>query len=161
MRYTSPRFSSHEFNFDRVTVILGANGSGKSKLLGEIRDAVPQSSPGAKAVFIEGGRTITLTDVLQLDAKNFSQFDRLESAVAQYEKKRSRSLASRVFDALVVLEKRELQIKSAHSDEVEQWAASDRQGEYPKRKLAPLARLFELFRPPNHHRRRARAKPTS
>lgn len=145
MHYTSPRFAGHQFDFARVTVILGANGAGKSKLLAEIRDAVPQSSPNAKAVFIEGGRTITIADVLQLDAKNFNQFDRLESAVAQYEKKRSRSLASRVFDALVVLEKREQQIKSAHSDEVERWAASDRQGEYPKRKLAPLARLFELF----------------
>ncbi len=106
---------------------------------------MPQLSVGSKPVFIEGGRTITIKDVLQLDARNFSQFDRLESAIAQYENKRKVSLADRLFDALVVLEKRELHLKSTHSDLVEAWITGGKVGEYPKRRIAPLSRLFELF----------------
>lgn len=144
MNYTSPRFGNYEFRFGRINVLLGANGTGKSKVLAEIRDWIAKAG-GTKPVFIEGGRTIKLEDVLKLDAKNFQQYDRLESAIAQYERKRAKSLADRVFDALVVLEKRELQLKARHSDEVEVWAVGARSSDYPKRPPAPLGRLFELF----------------
>lgn len=124
--------------------MLGANGAGKSRILTELRDAIVKSG-GTKPVFIEGGRTIKIEDVLKLDAKNFQQYDRLESAEAQYESKRAKSLADRVFDALVVLEKRELQLKAKHSDDVEVWQSRGGLGAYPKRQRPPLSRLFDLF----------------
>lgn len=45
----------------------------------------------------------------------------------------------------MVLDKKEAQIKSDHSDAVEHWAESGREGDYPKRETPPLERLFELF----------------
>lgn len=145
MEYKSKRFGNHTFSFERVNVILGANGAGKSKLLAELRDAIPSLRAGSKPIFIEGGRTIKINDVIKLDANNFKQYDRLDSAMAQYENKRKISLADRLFDALIVLEKRELHLKSTHSDLVEAWENAGRSGDYPKRQIPPLSRLFDLF----------------
>lgn len=145
MEYISPRFNNHIFSFERINVILGANGAGKSKLLAELRDSIPKVRASSKPVFIEGGRTIKISDVLKFDVNNFQRYDRLDSAIAQYEKKRRTSLADRLFDALVILEKRELHLKSVHSDLVEAWESTGRTGDYPKRGIAPLSRLFDLF----------------
>lgn len=128
-----------------MNVILGANGSGKSQFLSELRDSIPGILGGGKAVYIEGGRTIKIADIIKLDSRNFQQYDTLETALAQYEGKRLKSLADRLFDAIVVLEKKELQLKSKHSDEVEKWNAEGRLAEFPKRPIAPLSRVFELF----------------
>jgi energy-coupling factor transporter ATP-binding protein EcfA2 len=145
MRHQSDRYGGHVFDFERVKVSLGANGAGKSKLLTEIRDHAGQITGGKKAVYIEGGRTIKIRDVLQLDHTNYGQFDRYESAINTYLNKRNQFLAERVFDALIVLDKKDAQLKSAHSDAVEKWVKSGQQGECPKRKQPPLEHLFELF----------------
>lgn len=145
MKHISQKYGNYEFVFDRVNVILGANGAGKSTFLQELKTQIPSLLPGTKAVYIEGGRTITIKDILQLDHTNVAQYDRLESALAAYEGKRVSSLASRVFDALVVLEKKGIQLKSTHSDDVESWVEGGQKTEYPKRKQPPLDRLFELF----------------
>jgi energy-coupling factor transporter ATP-binding protein EcfA2 len=145
LKHQSNRYSGYNFDFQRINVILGANGAGKSKLLTEIRDNVSQITGGKKAVYIEGGRTIKIRDVLQLDHKNFGQFDRYESAVSTYQSKRNQLLADRVFDALIVLDKKQTQQKSAHSDAVEKWVEAGQKSEYPKRKQPPLEHLFELF----------------
>lgn len=88
-----------------MNVILGVNGSGESQFLSELRDAIPGLLGGGKAVYIEGGRTIKIADVIKFDARNFQQYDKLETALSKYESKRLQSLADRVFDAIVVLEK--------------------------------------------------------
>ncbi len=145
MRHISSRFNNFEFRFDRVNVILGANGSGKSKFLNELKGSVSNLTDGGKVVYIEGGRTIKISDNLQLNHNNFSNFDSLDGAIAHYENKRAISLADRVFDALVVLDKRDIQLKSQHSDAVERWLEDGEKGECPKRKQPPLEHLFELF----------------
>lgn len=145
LKHQSLRYGGYAFDFQRVNVILGANGAGKSKLMAEIRDNVSQITGGKKAVYIEGGRTIKIRDILQLDHTNYGQFDRFESAFTTYSNKRNQLLADRVFDALIVLDKREAQLKSAHSDAVEKWAEGGHIGDYPKRKQPPLEHLFELF----------------
>ena len=145
LKFQSPRFNEFCFEFGRINVILGANGSGKSRLLQELTHAVPRILPSSKAVFIEGGRTIKLLDVLKLDATNFRHYENLESAAKQLDQKRTSSLANRVYDALVVLEKRELAIKAQHSDAVQSWYEAGCSSPYPNRVRAPLARLFELF----------------
>lgn len=145
MRHTSSRFGGFVFDFQRVNVILGANGSGKSKLLTEIKNHAGALTGGSKAVYIEGGRTIKIKDVLQFDHTNFNQFDRLDTAIAHYYNKRATSLADRVFDALVVLDKRDAHMKSQHSDAVSRWIADGQKDECPRRSQPPLEHLFELF----------------
>ena len=138
MKHTSPRYANFQFSFSRVNVVLGANGAGKSKLLTELKDSAPALMDGAKAVYIEGGRTIRIRDVLQLDHMNVSQFDRMESALAHYTNKRATSLADRVFDALVVLDKRDAQVKTQHSDAVAEWSKGGYVGPCPQRPQPPL-----------------------
>jgi ABC-type lipoprotein export system ATPase subunit len=145
MKHTSARYANHTFDFERVNVILGANGSGKSKLLTEIKDQASALTGGFKAVYIEGGRTIKIKDVLQLDHTNVGQFDRYESALTHYYNKRSTSLADRVFDSLVVLDKRDANLKSQHSDAVDKWISDGQKGDVPRRSQPPLEHLFELF----------------
>lgn len=145
MRHTSNRYNSKVFDFGRVNIFLGANGSGKSKLLAEIRDNATDLTGGSRAVYIEGGRTIKITDVLQLDHRNVAQYDRLDSALAHYLNKRSQSLADRVFDALIVLDKKDSQLKAQHSDAVEAWRLAGCKTECPPRVKPPLEKLFELF----------------
>ena len=145
MKHTSPRYTNFQFTFGRINVILGANGAGKSKFLTELKDSVAVLTDGAKAVYIEGGRTIKIKDVLQLDHTNVVQFERMDSALAHYANKRATSLADRVFDALVVLDKRDTQVKSHHSDSVAQWSKDGQIGPCPTRAQPPLEHLFELF----------------
>jgi energy-coupling factor transporter ATP-binding protein EcfA2 len=145
MKHISPRYASIQFAFERINVILGANGAGKSKFLTELKDSVGVLTNGAKAVYIEGGRTIKIKDVLQLDHTNVGQFERMDSALAHYANKRATSLADRVFDALVVLDKRDTQVKSHHSDSVAQWIKDGQTGPCPQRAQPPLDHLFELF----------------
>lgn len=143
MKHVSERHAGFEFEFKRTNVILGANGSGKSKLLEEIKLAA--AAQGSKVVYIEGGRAIKLQDVLKLNAANVNQFDRLDLAIRQYEKKRPTSLSDRIFDALMVLDKLGTQMKATHSDDVAHWMDGGQSGECPKRGQPPLERLFELF----------------
>lgn len=145
MKHSSARYANYTFDFQRVNVILGANGSGKSKLLTEIKDQATALTGGFKAVYIEGGRTIKIKDILQVDHTNFGQFDRYESALAHYNNKRSTSLADRVFDSLVVLDKRDANLKSQHSDAVDKWISDGQMGNVPRRSQPPLEHLFELF----------------
>ncbi|MCD9124933.1 AAA family ATPase [Luteimonas fraxinea] len=114
-------------------------------LLGEIKQAAHELTGGKRAVYIEGGRTIKITDVLQLDHRNVAQYDRLESALAHYLSKRTESLADRVFDALIVLDKKDAKLKAEHSDAVESWRVGGYVGECPQRVKPPLENLFELF----------------
>lgn len=145
MKHRSIKFNNFEFDFTRVNVILGANGAGKSSFLNEIKSQIGPVTTGGKAVFIEGGRTIKIMDVLQLDHRNVQHYDRLESALVAYEGKRSLSLADRVFDALVVLEKKGLLLKANHSDKVDTWLTQGRVGDPPVRSVPPMDKLFELF----------------
>ena len=145
MKHTSPRYANFAFTFERINVILGANGAGKSKFLTELKDSVSSLTDGARAVYIEGGRTIKIKDVLQLDHTNVGQYERMDSALAHYANKRAVSLADRVFDALVVLDKRDTEVKSQHSDAVDRWIKDGHVGSCPSRAQPPLDHLFELF----------------
>jgi ABC-type lipoprotein export system ATPase subunit len=144
MEYISQKYDGYKFDFSGVSVLLGANGAGKSTFLAEFRNHLQQQG-GNTFVFVEGGRTIQIKDVLQLDRNTFQNYDRLEQAIAQHENKRKSSLANRVFDALVVLDKKGQEQKTKHSDDVELWMNSGKEGECPTREQPPLELLFEMF----------------
>ncbi len=148
MKHVSPRFPNHEFVFKRINVILGANGSGKSKLLEELKKAgVDQKGTNQrrKVIYIEGGRTMVIKDVVQPEGPQVGNYMTMEGAEKHYEQKRDKKLAGRVLDALIVLDKRDAEIKAQHSDTVEKWIASGSPGKCPTRPLPPLERLFALF----------------
>jgi len=138
MKYAAPTHGNYEFSFPRITVILGANGSGKSTLLRAIKDAQP-------SVYVEGGRTITIQDVVQLTSRNFNQYQNLDQTLTQYRNKRKTKLVDRLFDAIMALIQQEQALKDAHSDAVVAWGEGGRTGDIPNRGQPPLERLFEQY----------------
>ncbi|WP_339411771.1 AAA family ATPase [Pseudomonas sp. EA_35y_Pfl2_R5] len=144
MKYISQIYKGFEFELSAVNVFLGANGAGKSTFLNEVRQYFI-SQGNNNLVYVEGGRTIKINDTLQLNRQNFQQYDRLDQAKTQHENKRKSSLADRVFDALIVLDKQGQEEKSRHSDAVEAWIESGSSGDCPTRRQPPLDRMFEMF----------------
>lgn len=144
MEFLSVRLNK-TISISKVTVFLGANGAGKSSILNEIKQSVQQICPSKRVVYIEGGRTISLTNTLQLTRQNVDQYQDFNRAKSTYEGKRQANLSSRVYDALMMLERKELAIKASHSDAVEAWIKNGSQGLCPVREDPPLERLFRLF----------------
>lgn len=138
MEYIANTHGDYKFEFPRITVILGSNGTGKSTLLRAIKDAFP-------SVYVEGGRAIQIEDVIHLTRQNFNQYQNLDMTLNAYRGKRKSKLVDRLFDAMMVLILQEQAIKDAHSDAVVMWDERGQKGEPPKRPQPPLERLFEQF----------------
>jgi ABC-type lipoprotein export system ATPase subunit len=145
VNFRSSRTPNCDIAVGRITVFLGANGTGKSKLLQEVLSASSTLFPGYTAVRIEGGRAITLKDSLALDRNTFSPYRTLETAKATHKGKIGSTLSSRVFDAMQLLERMGRNIKSEHSDAVIEWQIENLQGPCPQRDQHPLERVFDLF----------------
>jgi len=130
----------------RVNVLLGVNGSGKSRLLAAIRDrhaasfGVPRS-----VVFVEGGRVVPIPDSLKLDRNTVAFYSHYSSALEQHRKKRKQKLSDRIRDALFTLERRTEEDKTKHSDAVNSWIMGGENGACPARDEPPIDRLFRLF----------------
>jgi energy-coupling factor transporter ATP-binding protein EcfA2 len=86
--------------FGRVTVALGANGSGKSSLLSALRSFhAHELAPGATLVLIEGGRSIQLPSDLAVTGENFQTKGRQEAAASSHAQKLQGRLTDRVSEA--------------------------------------------------------------
>jgi len=138
MEYVATTHDNYRFEFPRITVILGANGSGKSTLMRAIKDSFP-------SVYVEGGRSIQISDVIQLTRGNFNQYKNLDQTLTNYKQKRKAKLVDRIYDSIMVLIQQEQSIKDAHSDAVVTWEDSGRKGDPPKREQPPLEKLFEQY----------------
>lgn len=138
MEYIASALGNYKFEFPRITVLLGANGSGKSTLLRAIKDQF-------SSIYVEGGRTISISDTVQLTRNNFNEYQNFNQTLTRYKQKRKSKLVDRVFDAIMVLIQKEEEIKTAHSDAVYKWEVSGKTGDLPKREQPPLEKLFEQY----------------
>jgi ABC-type branched-subunit amino acid transport system ATPase component len=130
--------------FGRMNVILGSNGTGKSKVLRHIRDsraAFDERSP----VYIEGGRVINIPQAIAWDHQTFNEFGTLAKAQRSFKNRRLQGLATRVRDAFFLLERKAQQQKIAHSDAVVAWTEGGMGGPCPPLGEDPLLGLFRLF----------------
>lgn len=145
------RTGPEPFEFRRVNVLLGANGTGKSRFIVEIRDAVQKSNPVPSILNIEGGRAITLQNSLALNSRNFEQFKNTEATIGHHKAMMKGSLQNRVFAALKSLEQMSESQKVQHSDAVAAWSERRKNGEVdtpmdpPLRKADPMATVFQAF----------------
>ncbi|WP_293702122.1 MULTISPECIES: AAA family ATPase [unclassified Sphingopyxis] len=148
---TTSRTGDRKFAMGRVNVFLGANGTGKSTLLAEIRGRISQILPDHSMLNIEGGRAMDMVDTLELTAANFKQYRTFDHAIGQYKNKRSGTLRSRLFDALKSLELMAERSKIQHSDDVHSWQVEEEskpEGErspMPRRLQDPMTKVFETF----------------
>ena len=74
--------------------------------------------------------------------QTYQSFDGIKK---KYEDQRITNLAGRLFDAMILLDKKDSMLKTAHSDAVQSWTESGQRGDCPKRKRPPLEHAFELF----------------
>lgn len=139
------RVPERTFTFRRVNILLGANGTGKSTLLRELRDNAGTHFARKNLIYVEGGRTIALTNTLALNRNNFQQFNTVDTAKNTYNRKKTQSLSTRVIDALMLLDRIGQQIKENHSDAVHKWHTSGGTTSAPVREEPPLTKLFILF----------------
>ncbi len=145
-QYHSTRLNT-DFSFGKINVILGANGSGKSKLLVEIRDNAHSifTRSANKIIYVEGGRAINVNGNLQLNRNNFNQFRSIDIASQTRQEKLKSTIASRIQESLILLDVKGQEIKSNHSDKVDEWKQNGMNGSYPERETPPIEKLINLF----------------
>jgi ABC-type branched-subunit amino acid transport system ATPase component len=133
-------------NFGRITVLLGSNGTGKSRALRQIRDRVGAfGEPSRPVVYIEGGRVITIPGAISYDFNTFNEFGTVQRARNTFKSRRLAGMAARTRDAFYLLERRGVELKTQHSDAVSEWQRSGCSGECPHIEENPLDRLFKMF----------------
>jgi ABC-type lipoprotein export system ATPase subunit len=144
--YHSNRLEA-DLNFGKVTVILGANGSGKSQLIRELRDNAHAifSKPNNKIIYVEGGRAINVNGNLELNRNNFNRFKTIDVATHNRHQLLKSNLASRIQDSLILVDVKGQEIKSNHSDRVQEWHRNEMKGSYPSREIPPIEKLIGLF----------------
>lgn len=140
------RTAEREFEFSRVNVFLGSNGTGKTKLLQELKGQAGNFLPGFQAVNIEGGRAVQMYDSLELTAQNFNNFRTSDQILKSFRGNRGNALTSRIFIGLKALEQMGIDAKIHHSDAVVSWeeSGSDKDSR-PSLPDEPMLRVFETF----------------
>jgi ABC-type branched-subunit amino acid transport system ATPase component len=132
--------------FGRITVLLGSNGTGKTRALQCLRSM--SSSFGGEnrpVVYIEGGRVIDIPPTIAFDYQTYSEFGTLQRAKQTFAGRRLSSLRQRTKDAFYLLERRSDALKITHSDAVTEWQRNGALGECPELEDDPLNRLFKMF----------------
>src|ERR1700681_1036865 len=125
----------------RINVILGSNGTGKSKALKQLRDL--RANFGDRSpVYIEGGRVINIPHAITFDHQTFNEFGTFSKAQKAFRSRRFQSLAVRTRDAFFLLERKGQQLKVAHSDAVVEWQGAGARGPCPVLGEDPLLGLF-------------------
>ena len=131
--------------FRNVNVILGANGTGKSKLLGHLRDQAGKLNFPENIIYVEGGRVVVPPDAVKFNRNTFQQYETLAIARQTHLSKRRGFLRDRAGEAFLLLKKMGDESKAEHSDKIEEWIKNGQVGEVPRQRTPPLEELFELF----------------
>jgi hypothetical protein len=132
--------------FGRITVLLGSNGTGKSRALQCIRSMSYNFGGGSRpVVYIEGGRVIDIPSAIMFDYQTYTEFGTLQRAKQTFTGRRLSSLRQRTKDAFYLLERRSDALKITHSDAVTEWQRNGALGECPVLEDDPLKRLFKMF----------------
>jgi len=143
--FPASRRSGIPLQLNRINVFLGANGTGKSQILKEIK--ANYGVFGKDPIYVEGGRSLFLIDNLTLNNGNFNQFANLERAKFQNKHQHvNENLVDRIQNELHLIDLLDQETKREHSDDVTEWFKNGSHGECPKRKPSPFDTLFGLFR---------------
>jgi len=135
----------HNFEFGRINILLGANGTGKSAVLNKIKSSPHFFSDRTDIAFIEGGRTLSIPATLAMDRNNLG-FSTLHQAENQHKSKRLGKLSERIKDALFALDRKgDLEYRN-HSEAVELWEGNGSKDKCPKRNETPLSELCRIFK---------------
>ncbi len=140
--------ASFELTLPRVSLFMGANGSGKSRILRNIFEQIPKIfGPDFSTVFVEGGRAFQgLAGTTKAPAENTALYPSLNKFRAEYrESARNLHLSNRVNSVFPFLKAIEIEEKQRHSDEVCEWFKNEMKDEKPIRNRLPFERLSSTF----------------
>lgn len=135
-----------EANFGRITVLIGANGSGKSKVLQHMVSMDSEFGDLRRPVtFIEGGRVINIPAEMSFDNSIYNEFSTPTQAEHTIRQKKRAPAVDRVRHVLFLLDRMTTDVKVQHSDAVTAWQEAGAQGACPIPEEAPLLKLFRMF----------------
>jgi ABC-type lipoprotein export system ATPase subunit len=138
-----PKITGH---FGRITVLLGANGTGKSRVLRRLRDTSSSIfGEDRSPVYIEGGRVIVIPNAIGIDLFSFNQFGTLQLAYQTFRTNRLTPTSNRSRDAFYLLARKDAVAKEQHSDAVTEWQRNGCAGTCPSIEETQLEKLFKLF----------------
>lgn len=131
--------------FERINVILGGNGTGKSKLINKLKEQINSFGGTRPLIYVEGGRTVNIPHSLQRTSSDFNNYRTFQQTESGYKQKRTNTLTARIKDALILLEQTEQEINNKYAKDAHQWNLDGRKSTFPLKPTAPLDKLFELF----------------
>ncbi|MCA6423920.1 MAG: ATP-binding protein [Flavobacterium sp.] len=131
--------------FARINIILGGNGTGKSKLLNALKTQINSFGLARQLIYVEGGRAMTIPDSLQLSQVDFNNYKTYKQTELFYKKKRPQKISTRIKDALILLEQKEQEINNEFARNAHNWDMAGRTEPFPQKPQAPLEKLFEIF----------------
>ena len=88
--------------FGRINIILGGNGTGKSKLIIQLKAHMNSFGGTRPLIYVEGGRTVNIPNSLQRTNQDFNNYKTFEQTETNYKNKRNVTLTARIKDALIL-----------------------------------------------------------
>ncbi len=130
----------------KINVLLGANGSGKSKILSHFRDNIHNELKDHNVVFVEGGRALSVPASVKPSQKTYDSHFTLAKSEETYGSKKKKKITDRVIDAFILLNIKDGEVVKKHSDAAVEWQEQNlHRDKFPKRELLPLRQLFAGF----------------
>ncbi len=128
----------------RINVVLGANGSGKSKFLQALISLRSQVFPSISSfVYVEGGRALNIDVNLTLSSSNLRVFAEPHNSRIQHAQ--TYSFSERLRQTFVLITALDIRDKGFFADEIASWQAQGESGPSPKASEFRFPRLVRLF----------------
>lgn len=132
--------------FGRITVLIGANGSGKSKVLKSIVENAPTILGGPRPVtYVEGGRVMRVPDRIASGIMPGDSLTPHDAEVRVKQQKGHPNSSSRIDNILRLLRVRSVEARLKHSDAVTKWQESASSDPVPVVEANQLEELFIGF----------------
>lgn len=130
----------------RVNVILGANGTGKSRTINWLSaNCTLFGRKDTDVLKIEGGRAITIPNDLRINRKNFAAYGSLKTAEDRRLTLRLGRLTERIEPVLFAIHLAGQNLKVEHSDAIVEWQRAGSEGQPPMRYHPPMDDLCRKF----------------
>lgn len=144
--WQNPRVPSITLNCGRISVVLGANGSGKTRLLNRIMELLRRGADKNRFVYVEGGRAFR-DKIMNIDpnSETLKFIDHPESLQRAYVDYRGSEITHRIQLSLQLLKLKSRIEREQHVAKVEAWSDAGCTGPKPVKNPTSLRRMFELF----------------